>query len=341
MMNQGDLFKKIGNILNELQDQYQYLAENPQDLNELELELFLSNANFLTDHIHIVIKANSHHDQKVIEAPVSETTKINHTEGSFSPDKEPDTFQFLINDEDIQDEKVSQNKFEFEEKAVNEIFNRPLTPEEQYIIAQKQLLKSQEKINETVPLEEPLPEPIKIEVIKEEPFVPAAPEPVVEKEQAKKEEPVHVEVMKLPATEEVIPEQEVVIPELKESSPKAPVAAQEAPVKAAKEAPVKLTLNEMLAAGNLNGSRVPETPAAEIKDLKQAISLNDKLLFVKDLFHGYNLAYAEVIDLLNKMPDFKTADAFLQKNYAIKNDWQSKQETVDRFYEPFNETLSG
>jgi len=98
------------------------------------------------------------------------------------------------------------------------------------------------------------------------------------------------------------------------------------------EAPVKLTLNERLA-GNFNGSRTTEAPVAEIKDLKQSISLNDKLLFVKDLFHGYSLAYAEVIELVNKMPDYKTADAFLQKNYAQKNDWQSKQSTVDRFYD--------
>ena len=74
-----------------------------------------------------------------------------------------------------------------------------------------------------------------------------------------------------------------------------------------------------------------------VTDLKQAISLNDKMRYIKDLFNGYNLAYAEAIDLLNKMPDFKTADAFLQNNYAVKNNWSSKQDTVDQFYELLNQ----
>ncbi|RZM27128.1 MAG: hypothetical protein EOO88_14515 [Pedobacter sp.] len=67
--------------------------------------------------------------------------------------------------------------------------------------------------------------------------------------------------------------------------------------------------------------------------MKSAINLNQKLLYIKDLFNGYNLAYAEVIDILNKMPDFKTADNFLQANYAVKNNWASKPGTVEQFYE--------
>ncbi|MNY48867.1 hypothetical protein D3C86_1842400 [compost metagenome] len=61
------------------------------------------------------------------------------------------------------------------------------------------------------------------------------------------------------------------------------------------------------------------------------------MLYIKDLFNGYNLAYAEVIDLLNKMPDFKAADSFLQNNYALKNNWASRQATVDKFYELLNQ----
>jgi hypothetical protein len=55
------------------------------------------------------------------------------------------------------------------------------------------------------------------------------------------------------------------------------------------------------------------------------------------LFNGYNLAYAEAIDLINKMPDFKTADTFLRNSYAIKNNWAAKQSTVDQFYELLNQ----
>ena len=66
MMNQEDIFKKIGQILNELNDQYQYLAQNPRELNELELELFLANANFLSDHVDIIKKINSGAVQRIL-----------------------------------------------------------------------------------------------------------------------------------------------------------------------------------------------------------------------------------------------------------------------------------
>lgn len=58
MMKQEALFRKLGNILNELNDQYQFLSQNPEQLSELELELFLANANFLADHIQIIKKLN-------------------------------------------------------------------------------------------------------------------------------------------------------------------------------------------------------------------------------------------------------------------------------------------
>lgn len=353
MMKQEDLFRKIGNILNELQDQHQYLAANPHELNELELELFLSNANFLTDHINIVIKAHNHHELKAIEAPAAKTTEVNHhVEETFPADKEAASFEFLLNEgtskeaaqqenlieqeqHRIENKQVVNHKFEFEEKEVGDIFNRPLTPEEQRIIAQKQSLKSQEETNGKLHGEEEKgPEPFLVK-----------PQP-----ELKNEEPIKIEVLPVPEVPVRITEAPVVIPETPFEIPTVPVTITEIPVvpekpvvavetsassvrtpSASPEAPVKLTLNEMLA-GNQNGSRTPEAPVAEIKDLKQAISLNDKLLFVKDLFHGYSLAYAEVIDLMNRMPDFKTAEAFLQKNYALKNDWKSKQATVDRFY---------
>lgn len=67
-------------------------------------------------------------------------------------------------------------------------------------------------------------------------------------------------------------------------------------------------------------------------DLKSSISLNDKLLFIKDLFNGYSLAYTEAMELLGRFTTFQEADHFLQSNYAVKNNWASKQATVDKLY---------
>lgn len=69
-----------------------------------------------------------------------------------------------------------------------------------------------------------------------------------------------------------------------------------------------------------------------VTDIKSAISLNDKLLFIKDLFNGYSLAYSEAIELLNRYDDFASADAFLQANYAKKNNWADKPAAVDKLY---------
>ena len=44
-MKQLDVFKKIGGILKELNDQYNYLEAESSELNELELELFVANAH--------------------------------------------------------------------------------------------------------------------------------------------------------------------------------------------------------------------------------------------------------------------------------------------------------
>jgi len=81
----------------------------------------------------------------------------------------------------------------------------------------------------------------------------------------------------------------------------------------------------------------PQTPAhtspgQAVSDIKAAISLNDKLLFVKDLFNGYGMAYSEAIELVNRCKSFDEADRFLKSNYVVKNSWGDKPNTVDKFY---------
>ncbi|MCA5005435.1 hypothetical protein [Sphingobacterium bovistauri] len=98
-----------------------------------------------------------------------------------------------------------------------------------------------------------------------------------------------------------------------------------------------LTINELIHQQKQAGVNVTQqfqTSAAKEKvvDLKTAVSLNDKLLYIKDLFNGYSLAYSEAVELLNRFDSFAEADAFLQTNYAVKNGWADKPQTVDKFY---------
>ena len=394
-MNQEDIFKKIGLILDELQDQYEYLAQNPKQLNELELELFMANASFLSDHVQIVRKLNStnvvkeipehtsvapepveekvaelpvhpeewSHQAEVIEEEIAEELNSNEIVAEetvpvevaeeieqhqikeavvespierepierdlFKLDQEPSTFEFILKDIGATDQ------FEFEEKSVDEIFDRPLSKEEEEVIAQKQRIRDQEaQVKVATETDDELgPEPFL--VAKEEDVIPAASTQLVlddferKEVHAFKEEPLIEEapVVSYKAEE---PKVETIIAEV----PKFEVPKPEAPKT---EETARPTLNEILARQNGNSNVNTDNSRNSITDLKQGINLNDKMLYIKDLFNGYNLAYAEVIDLLNKMPDFKTADSFLQNNYAIKNNWASRQGTVDKFYELLNQ----
>ncbi len=369
MMNQEDLFKKLGLILNELNEQYQFLAQNPQQLSELELELFQANANFLADHVQIIKKINANKqsplvlaaadeqapevenrvtltnddtqeecmiediafaDQKEEETPVvleKQEPLIQFEEIEqevFKLDDEPSTFEFILNDHSehesiegvpqmdynqfardsfITDENKlnADEKFEFEEKSVDELFNRPLSEEEERIIEQKRKLREQQ-MPEIVEQEE--------DEIGPEPFL------VTKTAEVQEEEfPIEKEDLEL----EVAPVENTVVNK----------------VEPVEDPAYKPTLNDLLA--KTRGENINATTNVVVKDLKQAINLNDKLLYIKDLFNGYNLAYAEAIDLANKLPNFEAADNFFQKNYAAKNNWAEKQGTVDKFYELLNQ----
>jgi primosomal protein N'' len=405
MMNQEYLFKKLGSILNELQDQYDFLAQNPQKLNELELELFLANANFLTDHVQIIKKINGNKPVKEIpqftevdpeaipqnfsevidpvhsnvvpninpepsvETPVypnfTEAARYNISEveerdvSENNPNKldfEPSGFEFILTEE------PSSNTFEFEEKDVVEIFDRPLSEEEQKIIAEKQKLqqqseqgqaevsmpltfKSEEKEGifvESITALEPVFVPQPSKTIEAQPII-TTEEQSVQKNEGQEVQTFPVlpvsesgKVNDFSAEDEREEVKDLKVEEFKESNLSKDLNFSNSVQETHKTEPaVKMTLNEMLAS-NLGITPKSDENTSEkppLSDLKQAININQKLIFIKDLFNGYNLAYAEAIDLLNKMPDYKSADTFLQKNYAVKNNWAAKESTTAQFYE--------
>ncbi|WP_131535814.1 hypothetical protein [Pedobacter nototheniae] len=399
MMNQQDIFRKIGNILTELNEQYQFLAQNPDKLNDLEVELFLANANFLSDHVHIVQKLNANKVEnkahQIVSTPVVEEKEVHneffatpadetikefkpsennfftenqtadleleevaaaeeeeeridikpeqeifdeekiHEETTetllkkdfFKPDQEDHTFEFILSNHDGND------KFDYEEKSVEQIFDRPLSKEEEEILAQKKRIHEKEDVPAKIEGEVSAADEDEI-----------GPEPFLISEEI--EEPKEIEK---PIIEEKIVEEKVEEPieQLKGVDFNEPIISppvEERPIFTPEAVPVKPivqpiaekpipTLNDLLSKTNNNQNEQIKAP---IQDLKQGINLNEKLLFIKDLFSGYNMAYSEAIDLVNRMNSFEAADSFLQKNYAIKNNWAAKQATVDQFYELLN-----
>lgn len=431
MMKQENLFKKLGPILDELNEQYTFLAQNPNQLNELELELFHANATFLADHVQIIKKLNQNEpplalptgdeqfvaptnpltfdsdftastdkaaslpqvdaddlvqtkpleqeafeidlpeltankqDEEVLpvvideqavdkESPILEAnieSEIPQTEDTLVPeqtnldaskdeelfklDNTPSTFQFILNSEPQTD------SFDYEEDSnVNTLFDRPLSEEEQRIIAQKSKI-TQEPASVTEQVQEdddgeigPEPylvvrEEVEVAPIVEEMVVVA---PEVEEAAEAKEQPVGNVPQQIREEElfrpiaQPVTEQRIEAPVQQQNAP----AVTAAPVQDQEEQSYKPTLNDILAGRTQTGS--VNQSGGNVADLKHAISLNDKLLYIKDLFNGYNLAYSEAIDLANRMPNFESADNFFKKNYAEKNNWADKQATVDKFY---------
>ncbi|RYE26683.1 MAG: hypothetical protein EOP42_20460 [Sphingobacteriaceae bacterium] len=64
------------------------------------------------------------------------------------------------------------------------------------------------------------------------------------------------------------------------------------------------------------------------------------MLFVRELFNGYNLAYAEAINILNRYTSFEQAKNFLDQNYALKNNWKDKPVTTEKFMDLLRKKLS-
>jgi hypothetical protein len=307
-MKQQEVFKKIGTILKELNDQYEYLGDSENQLNDLELELFVANAHFLADHSQVLRKLN----QQNLSTP----------EVKEQPAKEPEEKYFEPVVQQVTQVDPGEPAKPAEIEVINSIEEEPphidlgvggADDDFSYIRHEPEIIKHELVLDESQNWDDEDDKGFEIEEVADEaeqaPIIKAEePEPVKEIKPAEvKQEPTPVTAQKEP-----------IVQEIKHT------AVTEEP----------LTINQMMSAQLHKGGRAAEQLHVQpISDLKQAINLNDKLLYIKDLFNGYNLAYSEAIDLLNRFSSFTEAEDFLKTNYAIKNHWDTKQATADKFYD--------
>ncbi|PRY49932.1 hypothetical protein B0I27_110106 [Arcticibacter pallidicorallinus] len=296
MINKAEIFKKAGNILSELTEQYQYIEENPQDLNDLELELLSANADFLAENLRVLKKLNA----KKRSAEAAESEK---------PNENTDYLELPSND-----------------KATNEISLGTLlnttvnkAKEEEQPVVENVELKSVPQIHDRQQESKPSAQgPVPglltdVQTSKPEPLYVPVPEPVIVPEVQPAPEPVKVSA----------PEP---------SYPSVPVPPAVAPPVSYQQ-PRAQSINDMISSQKAQLAGAGQYKQPPITDLKSGVNLNDKLLFIKELFNGYSLAYSEAMEILNRFDTFDSADNFLKSNYAAKNNWAAKQATVDKFYE--------
>ncbi len=76
--------------------------------------------------------------------------------------------------------------------------------------------------------------------------------------------------------------------------------------------------------------RLKETP---IKDLRKAIGINDRFVFVKELFRGDEAAYERSIKTINAFHIYSEAEYWMARELRLKLAWADDNESVQHFYQ--------
>lgn len=283
MIKKTEIFKKIGTVLAELNEQYQYITENPDSMNELELELFAANSEFLNESARILKKYCEQESAKASASPVIPDLPV--PAGASTPVVTSGSTQsvqlgtFKTAPAEADHDHIIKDGADFPADDAAEL---PATE-------QAPSVSSEDKRMEEEAGRNVMPDAFGMAELRQE----AAPLSVVDDHSA----------MPAASAEEAVEEKRNAVP----------------------------TLNELLSA--------QKQPAAtrfsseRVKDLRSIINLNDKLIFIKDLFNGYSLAYSEAIEIVNRAGSYQEARNFLEQNYAIKNGWSSKEHSVQKLEE--------
>jgi hypothetical protein len=92
----------------------------------------------------------------------------------------------------------------------------------------------------------------------------------------------------------------------------------------------KLSLNDKLADGAEKTSLAAKLSRKPIKDLNEEIGLNQKFLFMNDLFGGENGLYKEAITTLNGYNALEQATEFLNQ-LKLRHNWDMESISVTKF----------
>jgi hypothetical protein len=95
------------------------------------------------------------------------------------------------------------------------------------------------------------------------------------------------------------------------------------------------SLNEMLAA-NKEKTVLAETQKHAFTDFKTAITLNLKISFIRELFHGNEKDYKKMIEFLTKCENYSEARLYMQGEKEKHPEWESKQDLLNHLQELIN-----
>ena len=73
-----------------------------------------------------------------------------------------------------------------------------------------------------------------------------------------------------------------------------------------------------------------------IKDLKKAISINDRYQYINNLFGGDEAAYDRSVKTINHFNIFSEAEYWIRREVSIKYGWEESNRLVQQFYDLVN-----
>jgi hypothetical protein len=89
------------------------------------------------------------------------------------------------------------------------------------------------------------------------------------------------------------------------------------------------SINEKLKQSKIDlGDALTEVP---IRDLRKAIGVNDRYLFINELFRGDEVSYERSIKTINSFSILPEAEYWIQRELKIKNGWKDSNEVVKQF----------
>ena len=71
-----------------------------------------------------------------------------------------------------------------------------------------------------------------------------------------------------------------------------------------------------------------DMPGTQVKDIRSAISLNDRILFINYLFNEDPMAFQEALTRINQMGSLDEVTAYVVESFP---DWNLESDVVDRF----------
>ena len=73
--------------------------------------------------------------------------------------------------------------------------------------------------------------------------------------------------------------------------------------------------------------------ATPVKDLKKAIGINDRFVFINELFRGDEAMYERSIKTINGFSIYQEAQYWMERELKLKLGWDMEKESVKHFYD--------